>query len=192
MKSCLNKIKAFLRKVRDKLVGRVNLSDEQITKAIVDKIRANGGYVGENIDIIASNIDMGEPYLISIGDNVTLTGVRLLTHDASLKKTIGYSKTGKVHIGNDVFVGMGSIILPNTVIGNKVVIGAGTVVAKDVPDNSVVVGNPMRVICSYDEYVEKNKKLMAEYPVFDMYPAELLADEESTKKLVESGYGYIL
>lgn len=167
-------------------------TDEQIAARIIDKIREGGGTVGENVHIIASGIDMGEPYYLSIGNNVTITGAKILTHDASLKKTIGYSKTGKVHIGNDVFIGWGSIILPNTVIGNKVVVGAGAVVAKDIPDNSVVVGNPARVICTYDAYVAKIKADMAQKPVIDLLPDQILCDEESKKRLVESGNGYLL
>lgn len=188
----MGKIKNLVRKIRDKLVGRVNLSEEQLSEIVIDRIRSGGGTVGENVDILSCTVDLGEPYLIHIGNNVTLTGIRLLTHDASLKKTIGYSKIGKVHIGDDVFVGVGSIILPNTTIGSKVVVGAGTVVAKDIPDNSVVVGNPMRVICTYDEYTEKNKKLMQEYPVFDMYPSNLMNCEKEKGLLIERGYGYML
>lgn len=144
------------------------------------------------MDIIASSIDMGEPYLIKIGSNVTITGVKILTHDASLKKTVGYSKTGRVHIGNDVFIGWGSIILPNTTIGNRVVIGAGTVVAKDIPDNSVVVGNPCRIISTYDDYLEKTKQMMQMYPVIDLPPVDLMHDDESRERLVENGFGYLL
>ena len=118
--------------------------------------------------------------------------MKILTHDASLKKTIGYSKTGKVHIGNDVFVGWGSIILPNTTIGNRVVIGAGTVVAKDIPDNSVVIGNPCRILCTYDEYVKKNEDAMKVKPVIDLLPEEIMNNEECRKMLIEYGNGYIL
>lgn len=188
----MGKVKKVLIKVRDKLVGRVNLSEEQISEIIIGRIRSGGGVVGDNVDILASSIDMGEPYLIHIGNNVTITGVKILTHDASLKKTIGYSKTGKVHIGNDVFIGWGSIILPNTTIGNRVVIGAGSVVAKDIPDNSVVVGNPCRIICTYDEYVQKNRRLMEEFPVIDLLPDAIMQDVQSKQQLVDSGYGYIL
>ena len=192
MKKSSSKTKNALRKIRDKLVGRSNLSEEQVSDIIIGKIRAGGGIVGEKVDILSSIIDLGEPYLIHIGDRVTVTGARILTHDASLKKTIGYSKTGKVHVGSDVFIGVGSIVLPNTTIGNKVVIGAGSVVAKDIPDNSVAVGNPIRILCTYDEYVEKNQKLMQEYPVFDLLPSDLMSDEEAKSKLIEAGYGYML
>ena len=146
----MNLLKRIYRKIRG-----IKPSEEDISKYLCDKIRGGGGIVGNNVDILASNIDMGEPYLIHIGNNVTLTGVKLLTHDACLFKTTGYTRVGKVHIGNDVFVGWGSIILPNVTIGNNVVIGAGSVVAKDIPDNSVVVGNPCRVIGTYDALVEK-------------------------------------
>ena len=163
-----------------------------VSQSSISKIREGGGSVGNNVDIIASSIDMGEPYLLKIGNNVTITGVKILTHDASLKKTIGYSKTGKVHIGDNVFVGWGSIILPNTIIGNRVVVGAGTVVAKNIPDNSVVVGNPCHIICTYDEYVEKTRGLMERFPVIDLLPDEIIKDENSKQKLIEKGFGYML
>lgn len=182
------KIRNFFRRI----LGIPAMSDAQFSLSTIEKIRNGGGYVGDNVDILGSTIDMGEPYLISIGDNVTITGVKILTHDASTKKSLGYSKTGKVHIGNNVFVGWGSIILPNTTIGNNVVIGAGTVVAKDIPDNVVVAGNPVRVLFTYDEYIEKNKKLMSEKPVFDLFPDQLMTDEEAKVKLVDVGSGYML
>lgn len=167
------------------------LTDEEISQRLIERIRAGGGQVGTNVDILGSKIDLGEPYLLSIGDNVTITGVNILTHDASTKKCLGYSKSGKVHIGSDVFIGNGAIILPNTTIGNKVVVGAGTVVARDIPDNSVVVGNPCRVMCSYDEYIERMKARMQEYPVIDLLPAEIMEREESKTALKNAGFGFI-
>ena len=110
--------------------------------------------------------------MISIGDDVTLTGVTLLTHDASLKKMIGYSKFGKVVIGDMVFAGKNTTILPNVTIGNHVIIGAGSVVTRDIPSGSVAVGNPCRVIGSFEDYVEKNKALM-ENNLIDKLPRNL-------------------
>ena len=133
----------------------------------IESLRKRGVKIGENTDILNSLIDGGHGPLISIGNNVTITGAKILAHDASTKKHLGYSKVGFVEIGDNVFIGQGSIILPNTKIGNNVIIGAGTVVAKNVPDNVVIVGNPWRILCTFDEYIERNKSAMNEKPVFN-------------------------
>ena len=84
-------------------------------------------------------IDSNFPWLISVGDDVTLaSNVRILAHDASTVKATGYTKLGIVEIGNNVFIGADSIVLCNTKIGDNVIIGAGSVVTHDVPSNSVV------------------------------------------------------
>lgn len=119
--------------------------------------RQRGVQIGDNVDIIESYIDGCHGRLVSIGNNVTITGARILTHDASTKKFLGYSKIGFVKIGNNVFIGNGAIILPGTTIGNNVIIGAGAVVATDVPDNTVIAGNPAKILCSCDEYINRNK-----------------------------------
>lgn len=49
-------------------------------------------------------------------------------------------------IGNDVYIGANSVVFGEITIGNNVIIGAGSIVDKDVPDNSTVFGNPMRII----------------------------------------------
>ncbi|HIU68565.1 MAG TPA: acyltransferase [Candidatus Scubalenecus merdavium] len=122
--------------------------------------------MGTNVDIINSYIDSGFGWLITIGNNVTITNATILAHDASTKKSLGYTKVGRVDIGDNVFIGYGAIVLPNTRIGNNVIIGAGCVVAKDIPENSVVIGNPCHVLCSYDEYLTKNKEQLMKGPVF--------------------------
>ena len=119
---------------------------------VIEVLRKRGVIIGENVDIINSYIDGCHGPLVSIGNNVTITGARILAHDASTKKFLGYTKIGCVAIGNNVFIGSGAIILPGTKIGNNVIIGAGTVIASDVPDNSVMIGNPARKLCDCDEY----------------------------------------
>lgn len=165
---------------------------EEYSQEIVRKMREGGAIVGENVDIIDAAIDMGTPFLIKIGNNVTITNCRILTHDASTKKFLGYTKTGHVTIGNNVFVGADSVILPNTIIGNNVIIGAGTVVAHDIPDNSVVIGNPCQVICSCEEYIERQRKRMEEFPVFDFAGRELndisRAVEQEALKKAKAGF----
>ena len=73
--------------------------------------------IGKNVDIINSYIDSGFGWLITIGDNVTITNATILAHDASTKKSLGYTKVGRVDIGDNVFIGYGAIVLPNTRIG---------------------------------------------------------------------------
>ncbi len=144
----------------------------------IESLRARGVKIGQNVDIINSRIDGGFGFLCSIGNDVTLTGVTVLTHDASTKKTLGYSKIGVVEIGNQVFVGSGAVILPNVRIGNRVIVGAGTVVASDIPDNVVVAGNPWRVICTFDEYLERQKANMEGALVSDTYWTELTPEQK--------------
>lgn len=117
-------------------------------------------------------IDHRWPFLITVGDDVVFSAdVRILAHDASTNKTGARSKVGIVSIGNNVFIGYGSTVLCNTRIGDNVIVGAGSVVTKDVPSNSVVAGNPARVICSFDEFKEKNLRARnsGEHPIFNKH-----------------------
>ena len=87
-----------------------------------------------------------------------------------------------------MFTGADAIILPNVKIGSCVIVGAGTVVTKDIPDNSIVVGNPARIISTYDEYVEKSKALFEKSPVFNTYCEEKTeAEKMQTVAAVKSG-----
>jgi len=112
--------------------------------------------LGANCYIVRSAIiDASLPWLISIGDNCTISAnVTILAHDASIKRYLGYSKIGVVTIGNRVFIGVGAVILPNVHVGNNVIIGAGSVVTKDIPGNSVVVGNPAKIVSTTQELVK--------------------------------------
>lgn len=135
----------------------------------IDDYRKRGVKIGENVELIDCQIDYGHGFLIEIGNNCIITHTTILTHDASTKMYLGYSKVGRVKLGNNVFVGQGSIILPGVTIGNDVIIGAGSVVKKDIPDNTVAVGNPAEIICSLDKYIERNRERMQTSPVYNTY-----------------------
>ena len=87
---------------------------------------------------------------VNIGNNVFLApGVHIYTATHPLEASIRDSllEFGKpVTVGNSVWIGGGSIILPGVTIGDKSVIGAGSVVTKDVPAGVVAVGNPAKII----------------------------------------------
>jgi acetyltransferase-like isoleucine patch superfamily enzyme len=104
-----------------------------------------------------------EPWIITIGKNVHITNnTTFVTHDGGTLLFRRYEKdleiTKPITVGNDVYIGTNSTILPGVKIGNNVVIGACSVVSRDVPDNSVVVGNTAKVIKTTDEYFEKLKR----------------------------------
>ena len=121
--------------------------------------------LGKNVDIVG-NVNFGsEPYLITIGDNTTISfDCAFVTHDAATRvlrhlpgenpETVIY---GKIIIGKNCFIGCRSVILPNVTIGDNVIIGAGSIVNKDIPSNTVAAGNPCKIICSLDEYKNKHK-----------------------------------
>ena len=110
----------------------------------IDQLAAQGLRVGEAIHVGHSvYIDGLHPWLITIGDHVTLGPyTAIVTHDASLQHHTALTRLGRVDIGDRVYVGVGAIILPGTRIGEDSVVGAGTVVHGDVPAGSLVVGNP--------------------------------------------------
>lgn len=132
-------------------------------KSDTEQFRDLGVKIGNNFSSIGT-VDFGsEPYLISMGDDVRLSkNIHFVTHDGGMHvirqyKGIPADLFGTIEIGNNVFVGMNTIILPDVKIGSNVIIGAGSIVTKDIPSNSVACGTPARVIETIDEYYSKNK-----------------------------------
>lgn len=108
-----------------------------------------------------------EPKLISFGDNVVVaSGVTFVTHDVINKVLNNMNYDIKfnynccpIKIGNNVFIGSNTTILPNVNIGNNIIIAAGSVVNKDVKDNTIIGGNPAKVIGNFDDYVKQRIKI---------------------------------
>lgn len=142
--------------------------EQRLTLLKFKKWIQKGLRVGNNVKIErGAVIDPSFPWLVSIGDNVTLAPeCMLLCHDASTKYFVGNSRLGKIKIGNNVFIGAKAIILPGVSIGNNVVVGCGSIVTRSVPDNSVVAGNPAKLVCGIEDFTRKNSNLMESTTVF--------------------------
>jgi maltose O-acetyltransferase len=129
------------------------------TESKLEILKKGGLRVGKNFNMLEECIiDESHYWHIKIGDDVTLAPrVQIIAHDASTKLHLNYTKIKNINIGDRVFIGAGSIILPGVNIGNNVIVGAGSVVNRDIPDNSVFAGNPAHFICTHSDYLAKIK-----------------------------------
>lgn len=129
------------------------------------KLRERGLTIGEGCEILNGYEFGSEPYLVEIGDNVRITrGVNITTHDGGVwvlrrlyPELADVDRFAKVKIGNNCHIGLNAHIMPGVTIGNNCIVGAGAIVTHDIPDNSVAVGVPARVIETVEEYREKNE-----------------------------------
>lgn len=81
--------------------------------------------------------------------------------------------------------------LPGVSIGDNCVIGAGSVVSKNIPSGSIAVGNPIRIVDSYEDFVEKHKAQMKQHPVFSTFRADKSdAEKADMKSKLADGIGY--
>lgn len=108
-----------------------------------------------------------EPFLVKLGNNVTVTsGVKFITHDGStclIKSSDGdrYQRYGEINIGNNVFIGVNTIIMPGVTIANNVVIGAGSVVTRSITESGVYIGSPCKKALDFDTYKHKIEQTCA-------------------------------
>ncbi len=155
----------------------------------IEKLKKRGLKIGNNVTIMGEVIiDPSHCWHIEIGSNVILAPrVHILAHDASTKLFLNHTRVANVTIGSEVFIGAGTIILPGVTIGDRVVIGAGSVVKSSIPTNSVAVGVPAKVICSLDEYLNRQKVKMNDKNTFDAQYTLRNADfsERHIKEMLE-------
>lgn len=130
-------VKRFVR-----LYKRVFWSYEKYARSI-------GVKIGKNCNIQTRSFGT-EPYLVEIGDHVQITKkVSLFTHGGGwvLRDTMpNFDSFGKIFIGNNVYIGNYSMIMPGVIIEDNVIVGAGSVVTKSIPSGSIVAGNSARIV----------------------------------------------
>lgn len=144
---------SILRKIKEKFLYYW-LSPEQWGRHL-------GATIGYN-NMISKDIWSTEPYLVTIGNHCQLTNCKIHTHgggQAVRHIDPTFDCFGKVALGDYVYVGSGAMIMPGVTIGDHTLVAAGSVVTKSCSEGGVVLaGNPARVICTIEEYYEKNKK----------------------------------
>lgn len=149
------------RNIKDRIYDLAGVYSHLSSEAYISEIESRGCRVGEGTEFFGeNNVDLGYAHLITIGQNCVITDkVRILAHardDLILSRIFENApdqrKRGAVDIGDNVFLGERSIILPDVEIGDDVIIGAGSIVTSDIPSRSVAAGVPCQVKCSLKEY----------------------------------------
>jgi acetyltransferase-like isoleucine patch superfamily enzyme len=131
------------------IISKLFLSDEQYVKSL-------GVNIGQECRFFGDNQFGSEPYLIKLGNRVSLTSVSFVNHDGGVwvlrEKYPMIDVVKPIMIGNNVFIGISSVIMPGVKVGDNVIIGAGSIVTKDVQSNTIVAGIPAKFIKKLKDY----------------------------------------
>jgi maltose O-acetyltransferase len=122
--------------------------------------------VGEGVYIgNGAFLDPDFCFLIRIDDHARISeNVTMLAHDGSTRTLVGWTRLAPVVIGERSFVGAGSIILPGVTVGARAIVGAGSVVRKDVEPDTVVAGNPARVVTDHAAFLARHREAVEHRP----------------------------
>jgi maltose O-acetyltransferase len=140
-------------------------------------------------------IDPEFAWAVEIGSHTIIANdVRIIAHDAAIKRLTGYTEVRAVTIGRRCYIGAGAIILPGAVIGDEAIIGAGALVRGEIPPGCLAVGNPAKVIGEVAELAKRHLEWMETCPRFDQRPRDLDSSNfaEMQRSLLEHGHLYLL
>ena len=140
-------LRSMLHRLRSAILGQ----------ASEERLRGYGAEIGQGVTFATPlTLNRNDAPLVTIGDHVAFgPEVMLLTHDASMRNRIGFTRMAAVSIGDRCFIGARAVILPGVTIGADCIIGAGSVVAKSIPQQSVAAGSPARVLASTADVEER-------------------------------------
>lgn len=142
----------FLKKIQ-KLIYLIFLSNIKYARWL-------GVKIGNDCRLVGVVKFGSEPYLVSIGNHVSITSSSFITHDGGLwvfrENHPNIDLIKPIKIGNNVFIGSNSTILPGITIGNNVIVGANSMVTKDLESGFIYAGIPAKKIKSIEEYWKKN------------------------------------
>ncbi len=134
-------------------------------KSLTQIYRKKGMEIGADCRLYSTDFG-SEPYLVHIGNHVTITdNVKFVTHDGGVwvvrylrEQFKDVDLIGQIWIGDNVFIGNNAVILPGVTIGENTIVAAGCIVAKSLEANSVYGGVPAKKICSIEAYINKNQQ----------------------------------
>lgn len=145
---------------------KLALNTARLHQDPVRYFRSQGVEIGEGVEIFGANLFTfgSEPYLVSIGNQVTIShNVDFVTHDGGFRvvraKYPNAYLYGRVQVADRCFIGAHSIFLPGARVGAGSVIGSGSIVTGEIPPGVVAIGAPARPVKSVDEYVQGKKHL---------------------------------
>lgn len=161
------------------------------------RLRADGMHIGQGVNLPSStSIDASHCFLISIGDWCGFGGdCVILAHEGQFDEFLDAGRIGRVVIHPHSHIGTRSVILPGVEIGPRTIVGANSVVTKTLPPDTVCAGNPARVICTLEEYLQKHRDQMKQRPTFPYlsYDIRFLTPERRAELVaaVADGDAYI-
>lgn len=178
-------------------VRRAAEANSEMMKTQSDCLRDEGMRIGAGCHIGPDVVfDYSHIWLVAVGNEVTFAPrVHIIAHDASTKRHLGLTRIGKVTIGNKVFIGASSIVLPGVTIGENSIIGAGSVVSQSIPADCVAAGNPAKVVCSLESYLEKRRLEISNCPTYgrDYTALDGISTEKKNQMLAEMHpFGYVV
>jgi maltose O-acetyltransferase len=130
-------------------------------------------------------IDPDYCHLITIGDHCGFGGeCMILAHDAQMDEFLDAGRIGRVVIHESCHIGARTVILPGVEIGPRTIVGANSTISRSLPPDSVCVGSPAKVVCTFDEYLARHRKRISESATF---PYEKTAPSpELRERMVEA------
>ena len=166
----MGKIRRLSRNQMRVLKGICFFVDMRFRTKLLKKLHIFAGF-GEDCVYGSRNIPE-EPYMIKLHNNVFITPETIFLPHDSIPEMLARMKNvkpgtvfpeyhmGTIEVFDNVFIGTGSLILNGVKIGPNAIVAAGSVVTKDVPEGTIVGGNPAKVIGTVDNFIEKRKKMM--------------------------------
>lgn len=176
-----------------RLILKIHTSYKNFVKvASIKMAQQKGMKIGENLYVEGIPNFGSEPFLVEIGNDVTLAeGVSFINHggDARVTKKLEKYKDGRnfgrIKIGNNTFIGKATILMPGVSVGSNCIVGSMSIVSNSIADNSVYAGIPAKFICTVEEYGDK---LLANNV---LYPRELEKNRSALEAYISKNLPHI-